>query len=91
VANIKSSVKRIRVSERNRIKNRAVRSALRTEVKRFRAAVESGDAKVAGELLSRAHAAIDRSAKKGVIHGRTADRYKSRLAQAHRRLTAAAG
>ena len=71
--------------------NRKARSSLRTDVKAFRAAVAAGDAEKAGELLRVAHAAIDRTAKKGIIHDRTASRYKSRLAQAHRRLTAAQG
>ena len=89
MANIKSAQKRVLVTERNRVRNRAARTVLRTQVKKFREAVEAGDRAAAGALLSEAHATIDRTAKKGVIHSRTANRYKSRLALAHARLLSA--
>ena len=89
MANTKSAQKRIRTSERNRLRNRAVRSALRTSVKKFREAVEAGDLATATRLLRDAHSEIDRSAKKGVVQRRTASRTKSRLALAHARLSAA--
>lgn len=88
MANNKSAEKRILIAERNRQRNKTALSLLRTSVKKFRAAVEAGDAAVATALLRQAHATIDKSAKKGVIHGRTASRYKSRLALAAGRLAA---
>jgi small subunit ribosomal protein S20 len=89
MANTKSAQKRIRTSERNRLRNRAVRSALRTSVKKFREAVDAGDLTSATKLLREAHAEIDRSAKKSVVHRRTAARSKSRLALAHAKLASA--
>lgn len=89
MANTKSARKRVRTNERNRLRNRKARTQLRSQVRSFREAVKAGDVETAGELLRAAHAAIDRTAKKGIIHDRTASRYKSRLAQAHRRLSAA--
>ena len=89
MANTKSARKRVRTTERNRQRNKDARSALRSQVKDFRAAITAGDLEKAGELLRLAHAAIDKTAKKGVIHDRTASRYKSRLALAHRRLSVA--
>jgi small subunit ribosomal protein S20 len=91
MANNKSAKKRVLVAERNRVRNRAVRTALRTQVRRFRSAVASGDATEVARLLPAVHATIDKSAKKGVIHENTARRYKSRLALAQRRLAGAQG
>ena len=90
MANNKSAEKRILVAERNRQRNKTALSLLRTSVKKFRAAIDAGDTTVVAALLRQAHATIDKSAKKGVIHGRTASRYKSRLAQAAGRLNAGA-
>ena len=89
MANTKSARKRVLTTQRNRQRNRAGKSLLRSQVKKFRSAVQSGDVAMAGELLREAHATIDKTAKKGIIHERTASRYKSRLALAHRRLAAA--
>lgn len=86
MANNKSAEKRILVAERNRQRNRTALSSLRTSIRKFRAAVDAGDASTANALLSQAHATIDKSAAKGVIHVRTASRYKSRLALAAGRL-----
>jgi len=86
MANSPSARKRARQNEQRRLANRGVRSHLRTEIKKFRAALRSGDVEDAGALLRRVHGVIDRTAKKGVIHARAASRYKSRLAKAHRRL-----
>ena len=88
MANIKSAVKRIRVAERNRQRNRVARTQLRTQVRKFRAAVESGDVQGAAKLLREAQAVVDRSSRKGVIHGKAASRTVSRLAAAHARLVA---
>jgi len=89
MANTKSARKRVRTTERNRLRNKDARTALRSQVKIFRAAITAGDLEKAGELLRSTHAAIDKTAKKGVIHDRTASRYKSRLAQAFRGLSLA--
>lgn len=81
MANTKSAEKRNRQSAEARQRNRGQRSRLRTAVKGLRAAVESGDAARAAELLPATLGVIDASAKKKVIHTNTASRYKSRLAR----------
>ena len=90
MANIKSAKKRVLVAERNRARNKTARTLLRTQVKKFREAVAAGEKSAAAKLLRAAHAVIDRTARKGVIHARTANRYKSRLALANARLHASA-
>jgi small subunit ribosomal protein S20 len=81
VANHKSALKRIRQSERRRKRNQHIRSGLRTEIKRFREVLESGDAEQAGQQFNRAERAIRRAVSKGVIPRRRADRSVSRLAR----------
>lgn len=91
MANSKSAKKRVRVNERNRLRNRTVRTALRTNVKKYRALIAAGDAEAAASMLPTIHSIIDRTAKKGVIKENAARRYKSRLTLAHRRLVEGAG
>jgi small subunit ribosomal protein S20 len=82
VANTKSAMKRIRQNERRRLRNRAVRSQVRTAVKEARSAQgPEGRAMIAEAIRS-----LDKAASKGVIHRNTAARKKSALA---RRLAAA--
>ncbi len=78
MANIKSQMKRNRQNEKARLRNKAVRSELKTRTKRALAAAESGadnTTEVAREAVKR----IDTAATKGVIHKNTAARRKSRL------------
>jgi len=85
VANIKSQIKRNRQNEKRRIRNRAVRSELRTRVKTALTAAETGtDADVAAAAAMKQ---IDKAGNKGVIHANTAARRKSRL---QKRLNASA-
>lgn len=86
MANIKSQKKRIVTNERRRMRNKGVRTALRTYVKRFRQAVDSGNLDEAREALEVASRALDRAASKGVVHRNNAANRKSELA---RRLNAA--
>lgn len=88
MANHKSALKRIRQSESRRKRNQHIRSGMRTQVKRFRQAVEAGDASLAGECFTTAERSIRRAASKGVIPRRRADRSVSRLAKALRALSA---
>jgi small subunit ribosomal protein S20 len=77
MANIKSAVKRMRQTARRAARNRSVRSALRTTLKTYRAADDSGkSAKVPAT-----YSEIDTARRKGVIHRNAAARYKSRLAR----------
>jgi small subunit ribosomal protein S20 len=80
MANTKSAEKRIRQNVQARERNRAHRSTLRTAIKKLRAAVASGDATRAQEILPETLGVIDKTAQKRVIHANTASRYKSRLA-----------
>lgn len=86
--NIRSAKKRMRQSARARNQNRARRSEMRTVVKSFLDAVDSGDAEAASSQWQRAQAIIDRSARLGVIHPNTAARTKSRLARRLQHLSA---
>jgi small subunit ribosomal protein S20 len=79
VANTKSAEKRNRQMIMNRTRNRAVMSALRTSVKKARAAVDGKSAE-AGELIKQAIATINKAVSKGVLKSQTAARYVSRLA-----------
>lgn len=75
----KSVLKRIRQTERRSAVNRANKSRLRSQVKRFRLAVAAGNLSEARELLHPTLSVLDRSIRKGVLHRNTAGRTKSRL------------
>jgi small subunit ribosomal protein S20 len=81
MANIKSQKKRIITNERRRVRNKGVRTALRTHVKKVRATVDAGDAEGAWEALQVASQALDKAASKGVIHKNNAANRKSELAR----------
>jgi small subunit ribosomal protein S20 len=81
VANIKSQIKRNRTNERARQRNVAVKSALKTAVRRVRTAATSGDAEAAAAALQTASKALDKAASKGVIHKNQAANRKSGLAK----------
>jgi small subunit ribosomal protein S20 len=78
VANIKSQIKRNRQNEKRRLRNKAVRSEMRSRVKGAAIAAEVGD-EDASEFLRLALKRIDKAAAKGVIHKNQAARRKSRL------------
>jgi small subunit ribosomal protein S20 len=74
----KSAAIRLRSDARKRARNRAVRSSMRTAIKKLRGCTEPGEA---ASLLRSAVSAIDDAARRGAIHQGTADRQKSRLAR----------
>ena len=82
MANIKSAKKRILVNRTKAERNKAIKSGVKTAVKKVLAAIESGDKAVAQQELLSATAIIDKAATKGVYHKNTASRKVSRLAQA---------
>ncbi len=82
MANIKSAQKRIRRSARQRERNRALRSRMRSAIKDLRQSIADGDSKAAQELLPKTVGIVDSTARKGVIHANTAARTKSRLTRA---------
>lgn len=81
MANIKSQIKRNRQNEAARERNKSVRSALKTAVRRFHAAVEAGDADKAKAAAADAGKKLDKAASKGVIHKNQAANRKSALAK----------
>jgi small subunit ribosomal protein S20 len=81
VANIKSQQKRNRTNERARLRNKSVKSSLRTAVRAFRDAADTGDKEKAAELLLSTNRKLDKAASKGVIHKNQAANKKSALAR----------
>jgi small subunit ribosomal protein S20 len=81
VANIKSQIKRIRTNEKARLRNKAVKSSLKTAVRKFREAAEAGDAATVTVALRDASRALDKAASKGVIHPNQAANRKSAMAK----------
>ncbi|MGH2720654.1 MAG: 30S ribosomal protein S20 [Actinomycetota bacterium] len=81
MANIKSQKKRIITNERRRVRNKGVRTALRTYVKRFHTALDAGNVEEAREALQVATRALDKAASKGIVHRNNAANRKSELAK----------
>jgi small subunit ribosomal protein S20 len=81
VANIKSQLKRIRTNEKARQRNKPVKSALKTAVRRFREAAEAGDRDRALTELQVASRKLDKAVSKGVIHANQAANRKSGMAR----------
>ncbi|MGD2027414.1 MAG: 30S ribosomal protein S20 [Anaerolineales bacterium] len=79
MANKKSAIKRMRQNEKRRIHNRLFRGRARTEVKKARLAIESGELETARSAAQAAVKALDKAASKGIIHKNNAARRKSRL------------
>ena len=77
--NIKSAKKRVLVNETKAARNKAARSALRTDLKRFASAVEAGDKAGAKTAYAVAVKAVDKAAAHGLIHRNNAARKKSGL------------
>jgi small subunit ribosomal protein S20 len=75
-----SAKKRVRQNEKRRLRNRTVKSAVKTQIRKAETALESGDAEVARTEVAAATRAIDKAVAKGVLHKNTAARRKSRLA-----------
>jgi small subunit ribosomal protein S20 len=88
MANIKSQIKRNRQNEERRVRNKAVRSELKTRTKRVLVAANAGSPSVGDELVM-AIKRLDKAAAKGVIHPNQAARRKSRLTRRVAALTAA--
>ena len=78
--NIKSAEKRVLVTERNNLRNRMVKSEVKTVVKKFDSAVENKAADAAA-LHKEAASIVDKAASKGVIHKNAANRKKAQLAR----------
>ena len=81
MANIKSQIKRIRTNEKARLRNKSVKSALKTAIRRFREAADAGDREAAGSAMRSAGRQLDKAVSKGVIHPNQAANKKSAMAQ----------
>ena len=81
MANIKSQLKRIKTNEKRTERNKAVKSEIRTWVRKFREAAASGDADAARDALRAASTKLDKAAAKGVIHQNQAANKKSAMAK----------
>jgi small subunit ribosomal protein S20 len=81
VANIKSQIKRIKQNEKARQRNKAVKSELRTYVRKFREAADAGDVEEATVALRLASRKLDKAVSKGVIHKNQAANRKSAIAK----------
>ena len=82
MANIKQQKKRVLTNEKRRVRNKSVRSAVRTEIRKFREAVESGDKAAAEAQLRVASRKLDKAVTKGVFHRNSAANKKSNMARA---------
>ena len=87
MANIKSQIKRNRQNEKRRLRNKAVKSSLKTVIRKYNDALTGGDTEQATALLRDASRKLDKEVSKGVIHKNQAANRKSAIA---RRLTSAA-
>jgi len=79
--NIKSAIKRVSIIEKKTLQNNMIKSAYKTAVKKFEAAVEAGDKAKAEEAFKLAVKKVDQACTKGVIKANTASRKKSNLAK----------
>ncbi|MBC5647267.1 30S ribosomal protein S20 [Christensenella tenuis] len=78
--NIKSAKKRVKVIAKKTLQNKMIKSALKTDLKKFDVAVSANDANI-GELYKDAVSAVDKAALKGTIHKNKANRTKAQLAK----------
>lgn len=81
MANIKSQLKRIKTNEKARLRNKAVKSSLKTSIRKFREAADAGERETALEAMTVAARQLDKAAGKGVIHVNQAANRKSAMAK----------
>ena len=81
VPNIKSAKKRVLVTEKKTLQNKAIKSALKTQIKKVLAAVNAGDKELANKLYPETVSAIDSAASKGILHKNNAANKKAKLAK----------
>jgi small subunit ribosomal protein S20 len=81
VANIKSQIKRNRQNEKARLRNKSVKSSLKTVIRKFHQAGTAGDNEAAATLMRAASRQLDKAVSKGVIHKNQAANRKSAIAK----------
>ena len=79
--NIKSAMKRVKVSKKKNLRNRMVKTGVKTAIKKYQVALNEGAAPATAQL-SATTSAIDKAVSKGIIHKNAANRKKARLAKA---------
>jgi small subunit ribosomal protein S20 len=77
--NTKSAERRVRSNKRKYLRNQSIKSRIKTLERNYRGLTEKGEQEATSKALSDVVSALDKAAKKGVIHKRKADRKKSRL------------
>ncbi len=88
MANIKSSKKRVLIAERNRLRNVAFKSSIKTAVKKVLELSTGEDKAALNTALSKVYQLCDKAVSKGVLHKNTAARKKSRLTKALNKIQA---
>ena len=83
MANIKSALKRVKVSREQNLRNRMISSAVKTAIKKFDKALESKDEAAIEEAYTAAVSKVDKAVTKSVIHKNAANRKKAQLAKKH--------
>lgn len=78
--NIKSAIKRVKVTDKKNLRNRMIKSQVKTAIKKFDVAIVANDAQNAKVAFEAAVSAVDKAAAKGVMHKNAANRNKSRMA-----------
>ncbi|MCI6093884.1 MAG: 30S ribosomal protein S20 [Christensenellales bacterium] len=81
MANIKSAMKRVKITRAQNLRNRMIISDLKTALKKFDKALESGDEAAISEMYTIAVSKVDKAVTKGVIHKNAANRKKAQLAK----------
>ena len=81
MANIKSQIKRNRQNEKRRLRNKAVKSSLKTAIRKFNEALQAGETENATSLMRDASRKLDKAVSKGVIHRNQAANRKSAIAK----------
>ncbi len=78
---IKSSIKRARIAEKKTLRNKMIKSNLKSAIKRFKAAVDEGNMDHANALYMQTTSTIDKAVTKGTLHKNAANRKKAQLAR----------
>lgn len=81
LANIKSAIKRVKVSSKQSLANSMVKSQMKTAIRRYDEALKAGEATAADTAYLNAVSTVDHAASKGVIHKNAANRKKAQLAK----------
>ena len=86
MANIKSAKKRVLITEKNRVRNTAFKSSIKTAIKKVSELAKGDDKEALNKALSKVYGLCDKAVVKGILHKNTAARKKSRLTLAVNKL-----